>query len=201
MTVTMKDASGVNVNFKTTTDGSDEVPHHKVDSLPALAAGSNLIGKVQPFTAIQEGGITELIGINEQVDQNEYSASVGVSLGATYSGEILAVILISTEDDSGTIQTPAGKLLILDADPATSAGDTALAATEWPTVIGIIPVAATDWLSDTAGAAAYITDTPVPFHPLATLYFVWFHESADSFNDAAGDDEQMELNFWYRRDS
>lgn len=149
--------------------------------------------------ALEEGGVTELVGINEQVDQDEYGASVGVALGNTYSGEILSVTLYSTEDGSGTVQTPAGKLLILDADPATSAGDTALAAAEWPTVIGIIAVAAADWLVDANGAACFIANQPVPFHALATLYFVWFHEDATSLNDVAGDDEQLEFNFWYSR--
>jgi hypothetical protein len=41
----------------------------------------------------------------------------------------------------------------------------------------------------------------VAFHNLQTLYLVWFHEDATSFNDAAGDDEQMILRLWYRRDT
>ncbi|CAK0775235.1 hypothetical protein CCP3SC1AL1_770022 [Gammaproteobacteria bacterium] len=52
----------------------------------SIAAGTNIIGKVQPFSAMLEGGLTELVGINEQVDQNDYCGSVGVSLGGSYSG-------------------------------------------------------------------------------------------------------------------
>ena len=155
-----------------------------------------------PLDAINEGGVTELIGINEQVDQSDYSGSVGVALGGTYSGEILSVTLISTEDGSGAIQRPNGTLLILDADPSIASGATSLTAANWPKVIGVMEVSAGDWtITDTSGAVNNVKDQPVPFHALATLYFVWFHEAATSFNDAAGDDEQLEFNFWYRRDS
>ena len=156
---------------------------------------------VAPLSALLEGGLTELVGVNEQVDQNDYSGSVGVALGGTYSGEILAVALYATEDGTGAVQDSAGKLIILDADPNVASGDTALSAAEWPTVLGVVDVAATDWVTDGAGGVAYITDTPVAFHALATLYFVWLHKDATSLNDGAGDDVQLELNFWYRRDS
>lgn len=155
----------------------------------------------QPFAALLEGGLTELVGIDEQVDQNEYGASVGVALGGTYSGEILSFAFYATEDGSGAVQDSAGRLVILDADPATTAGDAALAAAEWPTVLGVVQVEASDWITDANGGVAYITDTPVAFHALATLYLVWLHEDATGLNDAAGDDEQLEVNFWYRRDS
>lgn len=166
----------------------------------SIAAGSNIIGKIQPFAAILEGGLTELVGINEQVDQNEYSASVGVALGDTYSGEILGIALYSTEDGSGSVQTPTCKLFILDADPASTAGDTALAAAEWVTVIGRIDIDSSEWESDANGAMVYKA-TPVPFHALSTLYLVLKNKSATGINDAAGDDEQIECNLWYRRDS
>ena len=157
--------------------------------------------RVHPLDAMLEGGLTELIGINEQVDQNDYGGSVAVALAGTYSGEILSFAFYSTEDGTGAVQEPAGTLLILDADPAVSAGDTAITAAERVTVLGQVEVAAADWKSDANGASAFIYNQPVPFHELATLYFVWFHEDATSFNDGAGDDEQLEFDFWYRRDS
>lgn len=159
---------------------------------------------VKPFMPILEGGLTELVGINDQVDQNDYSDSVGVSVAfdqLPLSGEILSVILISTEDGTGAVQVPNGKLIILDADPAVAFGAVALAAAEWPTVLGVISVATGDWVSDANGGAAYICDQPVPFHALKTLYFVWLHQHATSLNSAGADDEQLEFNFWYRRDS
>ena len=155
----------------------------------------------KPFANILEAGLTELVGINEKVDQNDYSGSVAVSLGAQpVSGEILAFAFYATEDGSGAVQDSAGKLILLDADPAVASGDTALAAAEYVTILGVVEVSASDWHTDANGGVAYIVDTPVPFHALATLYAVWFHSDATGLNDAAGDDEQLEFNFWYRRD-
>ncbi len=152
------------------------------------------------FHHMLEGGLTELVGINEQVDQNDYGGSVGVTLAERCSGEILAIALYATEDGTGAVQDSAGTLFILDADPAVASGDTALAAAEWVTVIGRVQVATGDWSVDANGGCAYITDTIVPFHNLATLYFVWKQTDATGLNDAAGDDEQLEFNFWYRRE-
>jgi hypothetical protein len=160
----------------------------------------------QPFNPIQETGIVELIGKDEQVDQNDFGGSAAVLLGPSgynkpISGEILHVTLYSRETGSGSVGTPDGQLLILDADPATAAGDTAITAAERLTVIGAIPVENTDWISDANGASATIFTKPLAFHALHYLYFLWFHESATSFNDAEGDDEILEVNAWYRMDS
>ena len=155
----------------------------------------------QPFAGVGELGLTELVGVDDEVNTNDYGASVGVALGGTYSGEFLAFCFYADESGTGDIQDSAGKLLILDADPAVSAGDTALAAGEWPTVLGFVDVNAADWITDANGGAAYITDQIVTFHAVSTLYFVWYHEDATDLNDAAGDDERLRFNAWYRRDS
>lgn len=181
--------------------GQGDVPITLDSEAVVLGAGSSVIGKTQPFAALLEGGLTELVGADEQVDQDDYGGSVGVALGGTYSGEILSFAFYATEDGTGAVQDSAGRLIILDADPSVSAGDTALAAAEWVTILGIVQVEADDWITDANGGAAYIHDTPVPFHALSTLYFVWFHEDATSLNDGAGDDEVLRVNFWYRRDS
>lgn len=169
--------------------------------IASIAAGTNIIGKVQPFSAMLEGGLTELVGINEQVDQNDYSGSVGVSLGGTYSGEILSVAFYATEDGTGAVQDSAGILYVLDADPSIASGDTAMSAAARVTVIGKIAIGAADWDTDANGGLAYICNQPIPFHALANLYFVWKHLDATSLNDAAGDDEQLEFNFWWKRES
>lgn len=155
---------------------------------------------VQPFSAMQEVGVSELIGKDEQVDEDYYSGSVGASLGGTYSGEILDITLYSTKEDSGSVQTPAGTLIILDADPAIASGDTAMTAAEHKTVIGQESFLASDWKSDAGGAQAHKA-VAIAFHSVSTLYFVWLHEDATSFNDGASDDEVLEFNAWYRRDS
>lgn len=69
------------------------------------------------------------------------------------------------------------------------------------TVLGKVDVETTDWHVDGNGGVAYIHDNPIPFHPLSTLYFTWFHEDATDLNDAVGDDEVLRFNFWARRDS
>jgi hypothetical protein len=157
----------------------------------------------KPFMPVLEGGLTELVGINEEVNTDDYGGSVDVEISSDIpvSGEILSFAFYATEDGSGAVQDSAGKLIILDADPAVSAGDTALAAAEWPTVIGVVSVGASDWVTDANGGCAFIYDQPVPFHNVKTLYFVWLHTDSTDLNDAAGDDEQLEFNFWYRRDS
>ena len=146
-----------------------------------------------------EGGLTELVGINEQVDQNDYSGSIGVALAAACSGEIQQFCFYATEDGTGAVQDSAGVLIIMDADPSIASGDTAMTAAERVTVIGQVFVTAGDWVTDASGGSAFIYNQPVAFHSLATLYFVWFHQDATSLNDAAGDDEQLEFNFHYQR--
>lgn len=194
----VKIALGADGAYDMDTDSGQQT---MANSVPVAIASNQSDLPVQPFDAILEGGLTELIGINEQVDQNEYCASVGVALGGTYSGEILSVCLYSTEDGTGAVQTPEGWLYLLDADPATSAGDTSITAAERVTVTGRWKIETTDWETDANGGTAYIFDTPVPFHALSTLYFVFKLLSATSINSAAGDDEQIEFSFWYRRDS
>ena len=169
-----------------------DVTINNIASNPVLSA---------PFAAMIEGGLVELVGINDQVDQNDYSKEAQFVLGATMSGEILMVMLYSTEDGSGAIQQPDGVLLFFDADPSITVGDTAITAGERLTVIGQIEVETADWQADANGASACVKDAPIAFHALANLYVAWFHEHATSFNDAAGDDEQLEVNIWFRRDS
>ena len=150
---------------------------------------------------LRELGLTELVGINEEVNTNDYGGSVDVEIGTQVSGEILSFAFYATEDGSGAVQDSAGKLIILDADPEVSVGDTALAAAEWPTVLGVVTVAAADWVTDANGGCAFIYDQPIPFHAVSTLYFVWLHTDATDPTDAAGDDEQLEFNAWYRQDN
>jgi hypothetical protein len=157
-----------------------------------------------PYWHITETALTELIGADEQVDQNDYAGSAAVTLGdgiRPCSGELLSFAFFSTETGTGAVQTPAGILLILDADPATAAGDTAITAAERITILGHVAVAAADWQSDANGASAFIYNRPIPFHNLQTLYFLWFHEDAASLNDAGGDNEILQVKAWYRRDS
>ena len=156
-----------------------------------------------PLAPITETGIGELIGKNEQIDQNDYTGSLALTVGIDslpVSGEFLSLMLMTLETGSGAVQTPAGSLFLFDADPNPTAGDTSLTAAEWKTLLGRVDVSASDWISDANGAVAYL-DIAVPFHDLATVYAVFKLTSATSLNDAAGDDEELHCNLWFRRDS
>jgi len=157
--------------------------------------------ETKPFDALIEGGLLSLVADDEEVNTNDYGASVEGALGATHSGEILQFVFYATETGSGAIQDSAGKLIILDADPEINDGDTAMTAAERITVLGQVEVSPSDWQIDANGGSAIILNQPVAFHALASLFFVWFHTDAVDLNDGAGDDEVLQMNFWYRRDS
>ena len=157
-----------------------------------------------PRYQITEFGNQSLIGTNEQVDQNDYGASVLITLGdgiRPVSGEILSFMFYTGVTGTGAVQTPDGVLLLFDASPAISAGDTSITAAERATIIGQVPVDADNWIADANGASVCVLDKPIPFHNLTKLYAAWFHTDATSYNDAAGDDEYLAFNAWYRRDT
>ena len=105
-----------------------------------------------PFAAILEVGLTELIGEDSTTvaASGEYSNTADLSLGGTYSGEILSFVLVSHENGSGAVQTGKGVVFFFDADPNVSAGDTdlALIGAEHATIVGMIPVEADEWDAD-----------------------------------------------------
>lgn len=157
-----------------------------------------------PFAAVIETGITQIIGINDAaMTQDEYSSTADLGLGGTYSGEILGFILSSLESGTGAVQEGMGTIYFFDADPNTTSGDVSLAAAgaEHNTVIGIVKIAAADWDSDASGAVCHKT-VAIPFHALATIYCVYrTTDSAALWNSAAADDERLNINMWFRRDS
>ena len=155
--------------------------------------------------AVLETGITQIIGINdtEVSISGDYSSTADLALGGTYSGEILGFQLTSLESGSGAIQTGVGVVYFFDADPNTTSGDTALAAAgaEHNTIIGITHIAAADWDSDANGGVVHKT-VAIPFHALATIYCVYRNTDGTAvWNSAAGDDERLNINMWFRRDS
>ena len=157
-----------------------------------------------PRYEILRTALTNLIGAADQVDQNEFSDSAAITLGdgvRPVSGEFLSLMLFTWQEGTGAIQTPAGTLLILTHDPEASGGDASITAGERLQTVGQITVAAADWSSDANGGSCCKLDQPVPFHSVNTLYLVWFHTDATSFNDGAGDDEFLSVRLWYRRDT
>jgi len=147
---------------------------------------------------IQELGITEIIGINEQVSATQYSASETIALAGT--GEIVKVCLYATEDGTGAIFTPTGDLLIFKTDPAIASDDVTITAAERITIVAMMSFKAADWQSDTNGASN--CQATVEVYSTATLFIAWYSATGETqWNSAAGDDEQLEINLWYRRDS
>jgi hypothetical protein len=141
----------------------------------------------------------ELIGIDEQVDQNEFSEDQSFTLNA--NGGIIygARAVMAFSGTTGASIREAGWVYLFDADPGLSVGDTALAsAAVARTCFGGFALAAADW-SPVAGAFNIQTvELQIPFHGVATAYAAYFHEGATSFNDGANDDEILELSLWYR---
>jgi hypothetical protein len=149
---------------------------------------------------IQESGVLELVGKNEEVNTDDYGASVALTIGTSAcSGELYEFVFIATEEGDGAVQDSAGWLLIFDADPATTAGDTSITAAERKTLIGQVEVTADDWITDANGGSAYIYDQVVSFHAVTSLYLVWFHTDDTDLNDEAGNDEVLEVEIKYRR--
>ena len=196
------------INVRTDDDGSAHWQYVKLGFGPdntqnIVADGTGL--PIAPFAAIIETGIQQIIGINDAaMTVNEYSSTADLSLGGTFSGEILGFILSSLE--SGTPTEPregSGTVYFFDADPNTTSGDTDLAAAgaEHNTVIGIVKIAAADWDSDANGAVVHKT-VAIPFHALATIFCVYRNtDPTEIWNSAAGDDERLNINMWFRRDS
>ena len=80
--------------------------------------------------------LLELIGINEQVDQNEYSAPVTFTNQYTQRAQYLkAIMLLSRESGAGAVLRPNGNLMLFSADPANAAGAATIAAAKWDNLL------------------------------------------------------------------
>ena len=159
---------------------------------------------IRPEWPIKEFGLQAMVTKDQQIDDGDVSQTVDITLQQgseteAASGVILSWMFVTAETGSGAVLTPAGRLFIFNADPNTTSGDTdfAAAGAEHKTLVGVIKVAASDWVSDASGGVAFIYDQPVYFHQLATLYLVWEHADATAINSAAGDDETLDLNAWW----
>lgn len=168
-----------------------------------MATSGRSIASVQAVSMyhMQKLGPTELIGVDEQVSQYKYAASIGVALPEALSGKIHAVALYASEAGTGAVITEDGSLLIMDADPALAAGAANLAVGEWATILATIDIAAADWYEENAGGLGSIAykqfAVPVPFQELSTLYLAYYHKGATQWNSAVGDEEKLEARVWF----
>lgn len=153
----------------------------------------------KPFAAILYG-MVELVDQNHQVDASEYGASVSVASGI--SGEILSIALYSSEIGSGAVQTPGCTVFFFLSDPSITAGDTTLAAAaaDHKLMLGKVKIDAGDWNADANGAVAQ-KSVSIPFHSGAIYAVIRLDAGATSLNDAGGDDEEIHMGVWIRRDS
>ena len=161
-----------------------------------------------PFVPVHETGITQIIGKDdaEVSISGDYSSTADLVLANSpglASGVLLGFQLTSLESGSGAVQTGTGVVFFFDADPDTTSGDTALAAAgaDHKTAIAIVAIAAGDWNTDGSGAVAH-KEVNIPFHNLATIYCVYRNTDGTAvWNSLSGDDEELHINVWYRRDS
>ncbi len=158
-----------------------------------------MAGQLGPYL---ETGIAELIGINDNIGQDKFSKSIELDIspqgGEARSGEIDQLGIYMTLDGTGAMFSPAGSFIFLDADPEHAVAAVALDAAEWLTVLGVVTVVTADYISDANGAHAFKTDISIRFHPLTSIYLTFLYTDATAINSLAADDEQMEINMWWR---
>ena len=151
-----------------------------------------------PFQPISRIGPTELVGINEQMAQFEYSDATEIALGCTCSGEFLGLTGIF----SGTL-TEAATFLVFASDPSISLGDANMPTASWPLVIIKYDVAAGDWHEEDSGGtgAMFYSVQPGAFDELTSVWIVVYWEGGTTVNSLAGDNEKIDVGFWFRQDS
>ena len=149
-------------------------------------------GEARPMQlGVFETGVIELVGINEQIDQNDYGAHVTQNFHG--SGMVVGAVFHSS---GGDILQVTGKLLFFNNAVSVAAGDTAITVAERNELIGWIEVDS-NWQADANGASQCIPVQKAISYDTNGLYLVWFHESATSLNSAAEDDELLTVNLLY----
>lgn len=151
------------------------------------------------MTRIHTSEVLELVGVDERIDQNDYTPDVPFTLRPPdSSGQILGINLITRRGATGgVILTPAGTILVFDVSPAISTGDTALVTGFHDNILGTVTVATGDWFADVGGGVVY-KPALIPYYTLKTLYFAFFWADAASINGATGDQETLEMIANYR---
>lgn len=172
---------------------------------------------VQNIFPVEETGNVELIGINSAAVPITLAYSDSNTLpisGGPISGKIKSLMLSSGLAGTGAVQGGTGQVIFFDADPAITAGDTAMTVAESKTVIGVVQVVAADWVGDAVAKVAYIDGRQVaanlrasggldiPFHSLSNIYVAFLNtDGTATWNSAAGDDENLDINVWYQRET
>ena len=175
-----------------------------VDIAGALPAGTNIIGKVQPFDVMATTTAIPLVEADDAViTACQFGKSASVTFSGVQSGEFLSTtFLYSPTGGTADNKIPGGLVYFFSSCPTITAGCTSVAASDYANVYGRVELAATDWDKDSACyGGAFICDQPVPFPAASRLWFAYKQTTAACFNDAAGDDEKLDMLLTYRRDS
>jgi hypothetical protein len=140
-------------------------------------------------------GLIELVGKDEALDQNKFSASVEVALDPIFTGRgalLKGLTFFQWEEGDGAIQAISGNLLILDADPAVTANSADLTLAEWKTCRGYVSIATSDWVGGTAGQVVHQANVDLPIPNSSTsIWLVFEMTSATPMNDTADNDEVL----------
>jgi hypothetical protein len=160
VTINVKDAtSGLSVPVKTTTDGSDQVPHHIVDSLASIPDGAlvALGNKADAKSTATDTTPASLIAVSKQISASAQAAVTALTgtLDITGTAAITAtdgsVATIGTTTDakvSATDTTPASLIAVSKQISASAQAAAASLAS------GTLAVAASDGGLGTVGAKA-----------------------------------------------
>lgn len=150
------------------------------------------------MTKIKTTDTLELIGVDEQVAQNDWGEAVPFTLRPEdIDGKVMSFVMTSrllTTGGTGTILLPSGLLTVFSADPGITVGDAALGVDVGETILGTVAIATGDWTAQAAGAWLNKQDLFIPFFPLKILYFAFFWTLAGTINSATDDDEIIEIN-------
>jgi hypothetical protein len=150
------------------------------------------------LTDLIKSGVIQIVGTDEQVDQNKYGVDVEAALyGPNSAGELYQITLYSSETGSGSVQTPECVLYIFDEDPTVAANDASLTAADGLKAIASVKFESSDWRGDSTVKIASRT-VAIPFQVVGSLWFVLQNLSATGINDAGGDDEKIEMQFWWK---
>jgi len=150
-----------------------------------------------------------LIGVNDQIAQNEFGASQqidvdgGESNEATLTAEIVGITLVSRESGSGVIIKAPIDFMMFNSDPSISAGDTSLNTAQLDALVSVINITTGDYASTLTNAAVGTKSLAHPFITDGTgkLWISPINRSATTYNSAVGDDEILSARVYIRRDN
>ena len=124
-----------------------------------------------------------------QIATTNLGASKSITITGT--GRLTKLCIISS---LGSVIAENGSILFFDADPAITADTADLTLAEAQTVVSVVSLLGTDYLTNFASSAINCQAIDESFHGIT--HVVYHQQGATTL-----DDEDIELHLWYRRDS